>query len=124
MSFFIDSNTFFDENFVSTENDDSVTQRFFGFDEDVSGSVKKYISIFSKIPFWHFMLLCLMIVILSSCLNLLVLLFYRKSNDVTRLYIVAYVYCSFVFYSFHSSVVCQLKRQFQSIYILNVIDFN
>ena len=53
--------------------------------------LKKYLTIFSEIPLHYFIVMCSLIIFLSFSLNLLVFLYYRKSNEVTRLYILAYV---------------------------------
>ena len=84
--------TFFDEEFLSTENVVSFADLHIvladekNFDQD-----KKFVSFVSEIPLEQYFLLFSLTLFLSFSLNLVVLLFYRKSKEVTRLYILALV---------------------------------
>ena len=92
-SFFDNSSiSFVGEEISTSENEMSPSQQYVAFeDENVIDIVVERASQVSAIPFEHFIPLCSIIVFLSILLSLAVFLFYRKSKDVTRVYIVAYV---------------------------------
>ena len=92
MAFNGDFLTFYAEEAVSTEESVSSSNERAIFNHDkIYDADKKYVHIYSEIPFEHFMILCILVVFLSFSLNTLVLLHYRKANGVTRTYILALV---------------------------------
>ena len=87
-----ESITFVAEDIVSTS--DNFPAEYYPEKRDKSFALVKYYSfsdIVSTMPFIHYMIFFAFIVFLSFFLNFLVLLYYRKSNDMRRLYILALV---------------------------------
>ena len=89
--------SFIAEEIVSTENDVTSTKNLMFLDEEiVIGQAKKFIPLVSDIPFPHFMILWSAVVVLSVSLNTLVFLYYRKSKEIIRLYVMAFVVMDWV----------------------------
>ena len=92
MAFNEDSSTNLAGEMVSTVNIVSVEYDLLNLnDENSMGKDAEYVTLLSVIPFEHYMILFSVVVFLSITLNLLVLTFYRKSSDMTRVYVIALV---------------------------------
>ena len=83
---------FDDEEIAWTEKGVSTEEGFFVSNEaKISVENKNVVPFLTPIPFVHFMLLFLLVAVLSLSLNIIVVLYYRKSKDITRFYILALV---------------------------------
>ena len=84
--------TLFSEEVVSIENSVSVEDDFlYSNDGNILDQAMNYDSMTDKIPFSHFLCLCLLIAFLSFSLNLIILLYYAMSKEATRFYILSLV---------------------------------